>query len=106
MLSDLSPEARALADRMSEISEATWYAGWMHNLEFTLWAALNGEMTKGRLKLTSLQIAELKALSSACNGWILFHDDTEETFIALPEWENRFAEWSSRTRNEPRPGNS
>ena len=88
---------------MSEISEATWYAGWMRDLEFTLWAALCGKAAEGRLKLTSLQISDLKALSRACNGWILFHDDTEETFVPLPEWETKFAEWSAREGSESRP---
>jgi hypothetical protein len=103
MLSDLSPDARALADRMSEISEETWCAGWMDDLEFTLWAALDGETAEGRPKLTSVQVTDLKALSNACHGWIVFRDDTEETYLPLPEWENRFAAWSSRNDSDREP---
>jgi hypothetical protein len=103
MLSDLSPDARALADRMSEISEETWCAGWMDDLEFTLWAALDGETAEGRPKLTSVQVTDLKALSNACHGWIVFRDDTEETYLPLPEWENRFAAWSSRNDSGREP---
>jgi hypothetical protein len=100
MLLDLSPDARALADRMSEISEETWCAGWMHDLEFTLWAALCGDTAEDRLKLTSSQVADLKALSSACNGWIVFREDTEETYLPLPEWERRFAARTSRSNSD------
>jgi hypothetical protein len=100
MLSDLSPDARVLADRMSEISEETWCAGWMHDLEFTLWAALCGATAEGRLKLTSDQVADPKALSSACHGWIVFRDDIEETYLPLPEWDRRFAVWSSRSDSD------
>lgn len=103
MLSDLSPNARALADRMSEISEETWCAGWMHELEFTLWAALDSETAEGRLKLTSVQVADLKALSNACHGWIVFRDDNGETYLSLPEWESRFAAWSSRNDSDREP---
>jgi hypothetical protein len=87
---------------MSEISEETWCAGWMHDLEFTLWAALCGDAAERRLKLTSVQVANLKALSSACQGWIVFRDDTEETYLPLPEWERQFAAWSSRSDSESR----
>jgi hypothetical protein len=100
MLLDLSPDARALADRMSEISEETWCAGWMHDLEFTLWAALCGDTGEDLLKLTSSQVADLKALSSACNGWIVFREDTEETYLPLPEWERRFAARISRSDSD------
>jgi hypothetical protein len=95
MLSDLSPDARALADYMSDISQKTWFAGWMHGLEFILWSALNGETAEGRLKLTSVQVAGLKALSDACQGWIVFRDETEEMFVPLPEWVRHFAAWRS-----------
>jgi hypothetical protein len=100
MLLDLSPDARALADRMSKISEETWCAGWMHDLEFTLWAALYGDTGEDLLKLTSSQVADLKALSSACNGWIVFREDTEETYLPLPEWERRFAARISRSDSD------
>ena len=100
MLLDLSPDARALADRRSEISEETWCAGWMHDLEFTLWSALRGHTAEDRLKLTSSQVADLEALSSACNGWIVFREDTEETYLPLPEWERRFAAGASRSNSD------
>jgi hypothetical protein len=36
VLLDLSPQARALADYMSELSEEAYSAGWMMGLEFEL----------------------------------------------------------------------
>lgn len=81
---------------MSSLSEDTWCAGWMHNLEFDLWAAVQGERQGyGRASFSDAEIAKLKALSDACGGWIIFDDTTEQTFVTLPEWSRIFAEHES-----------
>jgi hypothetical protein len=93
MLSDLSVEAQVLADTMSSISEEAWCAGWMHDLEFDLWAAIQGEK-KGyrRAILDDSDIAKLKWLSNACGGWIVFHETSGRAFVPLSEWTRIFAE--------------
>ena len=93
MLSDLSPNARALADYMSSLSEGTWCAGWLLDLEFMLWSALVVENFHGRLALTDAEVEHLRSLSGGCQGWIVFHENTEETFVPLPEWLRLFADW-------------
>ena len=39
MLTDLTPDQRALAEYMSELSEQAIHAGWIQNLEHALWRA-------------------------------------------------------------------
>ena len=91
MLRDLSPQQLALADRMSEISEEAFCAGWMSGLEYDLWRiVVAGSGTYGWFALDGAIIAELRALSDACGGWIVFDDQTEETFVPREEWNQRF----------------
>ena len=82
-----------LADTMSSISEAVWCAGWMHDLEFDLWASIQGDK-KGyrRAVLNDSDLAKLKWLSNACGGWIVFHETSGCAFVPLSEWTRMFAE--------------
>jgi hypothetical protein len=97
MRTDLTPEQRALADYMSDLSEQAYFAGWMHGLEFALWEAASGQLPSyGRLEFDERQIVRLRALSSACGGWIVFDEASEETWISMPDWLNRFDEWKTR----------
>jgi hypothetical protein len=105
MLSNLSPDARALATYMSDLSEEFWCAGWMRDLEFMLWSAIEGEEGHASLTLTRNQLATLKSLSNACKGWIVFRRDTQETFVPMPEWMRLFAAWRSE-RNPTNKGES
>jgi hypothetical protein len=97
MFSNLAPDARALAAYMSGLSEELWCAGWMRDLEFMLWSVVQEEEAYASLTLTLTrdQVAKLKSLSNACEGWIVFRRDTGETFVSKPEWMNLFAAWLS-----------
>jgi len=87
MLNDLNDSQRQLADYMSELSEEAFCAGWMEGLELALWDGMNHEIDEfGRLKFTEDIIIELKILSSNANGWIIFDDEREETFVSWKEW--------------------
>jgi hypothetical protein len=33
-------------------------------------------------------VQRLNDLSRRCGGWIYFHDDHQETFVTLAEWEH------------------
>ena len=71
----MSPEAAALREYMSSLSEEAWYAGWMMDLEYALWDAVeHGPRSYGRLDVTEQHIAKLRDLSAACGGWIRFAD--------------------------------
>ena len=52
------------------------------------------------MEITDEHIAELKKLSDACRGWIIFEDGKDETFVPLNEWlriyeskQNRLPDW-------------
>jgi hypothetical protein len=87
MLDDLTPNQRALAAYMSELSEEAFFAGWMQDLEFALWRAVEvGPYRYGGLYLTTTHIEHLKQLSASCGGWVRFYDETEETFVPIDHW--------------------
>lgn len=93
MRTDLTVEAQVLADTMSSISEETWCAGWLVDLEFDLWAAIQGDRKGSRRAiLDDSDIAKLKWLSNACGGWIVFHETSGRVFVPLVEWTRIFAE--------------
>jgi hypothetical protein len=93
----MTPSAQALTDYMSELSESAYYAGWMKGLEFALWwAVTDGPRLYGRLDITAEHISKLRALSDACGGWIVFDDETEETFVDLDAWRRIYAERIAR----------
>jgi len=87
MLGDLNKEQLKLAEYMSELSELAFTAGWMDELEFSLWNAMNNEITEyGRLVITVQIIEHLKELSNKAGGWIVFDKKKEETFLTWEEW--------------------
>ncbi len=94
MLRTLEPEAQELAEYMSELSEQAYYAGWMRGLEFELWdAAVNGRREYGRLSITDEHISELRRLSEAAHGWIVFDEKREEILLPMKKWKERFEAW-------------
>jgi hypothetical protein len=88
MLRDLSSQQRELAEFMSTISERLYSAGWIDGLEFRLWrAALEERAELGQLEITNEEARRLQELSARCGGWIIFDDESEETFVPLREWQ-------------------
>jgi hypothetical protein len=87
MLSDLTPDQKALADAMSGVSEAAYSASWMTGLEFALWGLLaSGETRYGRATLKKEEVENIRRLSEKCGGWIVFDDEREEVFVLLADW--------------------
>jgi len=88
MLLDLPPTQRELAEFMSSISERLYCAGWIDGLEFKLWRAAPEEHAElGLLQISNEEVRQLQALSSRCGGWIVFDDESEETFVPISEWQ-------------------
>lgn len=90
---------RLLGERMSDISERCWYAGWMLGTEYTLWqAVVEGPMAWGHDVITEEDIAVLKALADQADGWIMFDDigPQDELFIPKEEWQRVYAIWASK----------
>ena len=95
MLDDLTTFARALADLMSDLSEETYCASWLRDLEFLLWETVIGRRDSyGRFPLTGEEILRLEELSEAGDGWIIYDDVARETWIPSEAWEKRFEDWS------------
>lgn len=91
MTSDLTGGQLLLADYMSDISERCFSAGWMKNLEYVLWNALqNGERKYGHDTISQKDIETLRSLSKAARAWIVFDAETEETAMDLNTWAQKF----------------
>ncbi|MCD6062541.1 MAG: hypothetical protein K0R82_452 [Flavipsychrobacter sp.] len=91
MLEDLTPGEQELAKLMSSISDRCYSSGWMGNLEYVLWNAVqNGPCTFGNDVISQGDVDRLKQLSAACNRWIYYDDETEETAIEPAKWEKKF----------------
>jgi hypothetical protein len=98
MLRDLSPPQRQLADFMSELSEEAYCAGWMAGLEYALWEVVLGERKEyGWLAIGEDHRARLRQLADDCGGWVIFDDETEETWLAMAEWQARFVLWKGES---------
>lgn len=63
---------------MSDISENYWFAGWLIDLEFLLWDAIQGGT---RDVIAEEDLRDLAELSALVGGW---HD--YDRFIPLDEW--------------------
>lgn len=91
MMKDLTPAQAALADLMSEISERCYYAGWIQDLEYVLWDAVQkGERKYGHDRISNDDIEALKTLSEKAGVWIVYDDLTEETAIDISSWQKKF----------------
>jgi len=96
VLKDLNPDQLSLAEYMSELSEETYYAGWMEGIEYLLWQVALGEFSDyGHATFTTEHANRLRHLSEACGGWIIFDDEREEVWISDAEWKRRFSEWQN-----------
>jgi hypothetical protein len=97
MFAHLSSDQQALATAMSDISEASYSAGWMLGLEFALWHLLvSGKKKHGRYVLSDDARRTLSSLSSKCGGWIVFDLKDGEIFISLEDWQRIFAAEASK----------
>ena len=93
MIKGLTDSQRALAEYMSKLSEEAYFAGWMKGLEYALWmSVVEKPFEYGFLQITEQHIAELTKLSNACGGWIVFDNESAETFVPIDEWIKIYAE--------------
>ena len=88
----MTPQQYVLRSIMSQISEDTYCAGWLIDLEYRLWAALHDE--PGAFPLNEQEREALRWLSQACGGWIYWDDGLKnEAWIAHKAWAERYADW-------------
>ncbi len=83
-MDEQSITAGLLEKLMSAISEECWCAGWMRDLEYTLW-----DVVMGRRKgiCGPEEVEQLKYLSEKCGGWIVWDEQAKrERFVPMQEW--------------------
>ena len=91
MIEELSGTIRELAEFMSELSEEAYTASWMDGLEYARWSAVhNGPRRYGRLYICEQHISTLRNLSESIEGWIYFDGESEESFINILDWQNKY----------------
>jgi hypothetical protein len=73
---------------MRDMSEDYWCAGWLRDLEFTLWAALTGGSRKfGLGEIEERDLARMKRLHELCGGWWTLPQGEELVrFVTTEEW--------------------
>jgi hypothetical protein len=82
---------------MSWLSEDSFRARWMENVEYLLWSAVTGNTEGMRWKLKDEDTARLRELSERCGGWIIHDGDVQ--WIPLEVWKERYAKHQAeRTR--------
>lgn len=95
-----------LRDRMSNISEWHYCAGWLDGLEYSLWSILGGagDTRFGMHDVSHHDIAELARLADKSGGWWMWDEDLgAQVFIRLAEWRRLYADrtgtWITRKDN-------
>lgn len=93
---DIEPHidyAALLEYKMSDLSETCYCAGWLHGLEDILWKIITGERSPnfGMCIVTPEDVAMLKGLAAAANGWVVWGDDGRK-FLPMGEWLARYGE--------------
>ena len=84
---------------MIHVSQSTYCAGWMHGLEYALWHLLTtGQTRYGRSLVTNEELLRLRNLSERCDGWIVWDEEREHTFVLLDDWRRMFREGFPRYR--------
>lgn len=83
----LSVGACILASLMSTISEDGYCAGWLCNLEYSLWViAHHGGGKFGQSEVTSQQADDLLWLADYLGGWVVWTNEEQETFVTMDQW--------------------
>ena len=103
----LTAEEQHLYDLMSEISERSWYAGWLIGTEFEVWRLAHEGGTWGRGASSELgeDLREIRALSERLQRWIVRPDQPREgcdaESIPLTSWETMYDAWRSTWTSSP-----
>ena len=80
-----------LYDRMSEISEECFCAGWVHDNEYDIWDAIvNGESSRANRWMNPRLLRRCQLLSVEIKGWIYWADGPQ------------FAPMSNRSLTDPK----
>lgn len=98
-MTKLTWKQRALYERMSDISEECYAAGWMTGNEYTLWEMVanpDASRNYGMSSVSESDLSELREISTEIGGWIRWVDDDDDPDLPSEEWGPVFtpmAEW-------------
>ncbi len=94
---------RTLLELMWRISEESWSAGWMKDLEYELWRiVLTGPERYGQMSIEAGMIEDLRRLSKEAGGWIHFDDVDQEKWVDEETWAAMFEDWNSKRDSKGR----
>lgn len=88
--------AESLRDYMSDLSEEYWCAGWLSDLEYSLWGfVVRGPSDWGLGQIQASEVDKIKRLSDKCGGWWIWDEEvSREIFVTSSEWDVIFASHS------------
>lgn len=94
----------ALAETMSEISESCWSAGWLNDLEYSLWKAMEtGNLDYG-WGIEQRDLDRLRHLAGLAGGWWIWPKHAEnKTFVAMEKWMEILARKRDAVQNDAGP---
>jgi hypothetical protein len=85
------PAATGLLTLMEDISEAHYCAGWMSDLEYSLWRIVQGgDPLYGMFPISEERVEALRWLSDQAGGWWTWDDKDGEKFVPLHQWRPMF----------------
>jgi hypothetical protein len=77
---------------MCDISEDCWCAGWLRDLEFTLWKAVTIGKTDFGFGIRESDLIRLKHLHEMAGGWWIWEEGAEgNRFVTTEQWLTIFA---------------
>ena len=101
----MTPDQHELTWFMSGISEDAYCAGWMFDLEYSLWDIIHNDGDFGMRKVTRGEKIEMLRLSQLIGGWIHWVEGEEnKSFINKKDWEKKYEQWrrEQATRRDQR----
>lgn len=102
---ELTDDQQILADRMSDVSEDCYSAGWMIDLEYHLWELIYSDPPRkyGIGPVSDQDVRIFKSLSERIGGWICYRSDITdkdlpqsewgEVFVPLERWLEMYNKW-------------
>lgn len=91
----MNKKQMGLALAMEDISQDHYCAGWMRNLEYSLWKMIidrSADRQYGMYPITDEQLDRLLDLSRECGGWIIYLEDAGSTFVTMEKWLRYFTD--------------
>jgi hypothetical protein len=90
----------ALLRMMSDLSEDCWCAGWMTDLEFTLWTAVETGNKDFGFGMRECDLSRLKHLHEMAGGWWVWEKgEADNRFVTTEEWLTILAERGKQAPN-------